>query len=59
MVDRESRVSEQERLHLKCPCGVLMSEEGEDALVATVQKHLEEVHPGKMYSKDQILAMAY
>ncbi len=36
-----------------------MSEEGEDALVATVQKHLEEVHPGKMYSKDQILAMAY
>ena len=44
-----------------CPCGVDVEGEDDDAIVANVQAHIDDVHPdlvGK-YSRDDILQMAH
>lgn len=47
------------KTHLTCPCGEAMVGKDEDDLVALVQKHLAEAHPGMEYDRDAILFMAY
>ena len=44
------------RLH--CPCGEFIQGDDEDDLVAKVQSHLAEVHPGREYDREMILFMA-
>ena len=48
----------QERI-LDCPCGVRLKGADEDDLVAKAQEHLKEKHPGREYSRDEILFMAF
>ena len=45
--------------NLRCPCGEQIIGTDEDDLVAKVQTHLKENHPGHDYSRDEILFMAY
>lgn len=47
------------KTHLTCPCGEAMVGKDEDDLVALVQRHLAEAHPGMEYDRDAILFMAY
>jgi hypothetical protein len=44
---------------LDCPCGERIVGVDEDDLVAKVQAHLAEVHPGREYTREQILFMAF
>jgi hypothetical protein len=44
---------------LDCPCGVRVNGEDEDDLVEQVSRHLAERHPGRDYSRDEILFMAF
>jgi predicted small metal-binding protein len=44
---------------LDCPCGTRIVGTDEDDLVAKVQEHLAKEHPGREYSRDQILFMAF
>jgi hypothetical protein len=41
-----------------CPCGEHIVGGDEDDLVAKVQQHLAEKHPGREYTREQILMMA-
>lgn len=43
---------------LRCPCNVTLRGDDEDELVANVQEHLHEEHPGREYSREEILFMA-
>lgn len=45
------------RKRVSCDCGARIVEESDDALVAAVQKHAEEVH-GLTMTEEQVLAMA-
>lgn len=45
------------RLH--CPCGEMIRGNDDDELVDKAQQHLSENHPGRDYSRDEILFMAY
>jgi hypothetical protein len=45
-------------MYLNCPCGEVIEAEDEDDLVAKAQAHLEQVHPGRVYTREQILFMA-
>jgi len=47
------------KTHLNCPCGEVVVGADEDQLVTSVQEHLAEVHPGREYSRDEILIMAW
>jgi len=44
-----------------CPCGVDIAGETDDALVASVEAHMESDHPDLVgtYSREQILEMAH
>jgi hypothetical protein len=44
---------------LDCPCGERIVGVDEDDLVAKVQAHLAEAHPGREYTREQILFMAF
>ena len=43
---------------LNCPCGEVLEGKDEDELVEVAQAHLREAHPGRTYTRDQILFMA-
>ena len=45
-------------MYLNCPCGEVVKGEDDDDLVAKAQAHLSEAHPGRTYTRDQILFMA-
>ena len=47
------------KTRLACPCGQYFQDESEDGLVAAVQKHLSDAHPGMDYTRDEILFIAY
>lgn len=42
---------------LRCPCGLNITAP-DDEFVASVQAHLREVHDGREYTEDQIMAFA-
>lgn len=44
---------------LHCPCGEMMRGEHDDELVEKVQEHLAAEHPGREYSREEILFMAF
>jgi ferredoxin len=46
------------QLVLDCPCGERITGFGEDELVAAAGKHLAGAHPGRDYSRKEILALA-
>lgn len=55
----ENGTSEPEaELYLNCPCGAVVEGSDEDDLVTNARVHLEEVHPGRTYTREQILFMA-
>lgn len=41
-----------------CECGVTITGNGDDELVARVQEHAKDVHDGMEVTRDQALAMA-
>jgi predicted small metal-binding protein len=43
---------------LHCPCGNSLRGETDDELVEKVQEHLAAEHPGREYSREEILFMA-
>lgn len=43
---------------LICPCGAVLEGESDDELVARAQAHLGERHPGRDYTREEILALA-
>lgn len=44
---------------LICPCGEHFKAADEDELVAKVQEHLAEAHPGLEYTREEILFIAF
>lgn len=42
-------------MHLTCPCGEVIEGADEDAVVEASQKHLQDAHPGRSYTREQIL----
>jgi hypothetical protein len=49
---------ERMELYLNCPCGEVVEGADEDDLVARAEAHLSEAHPGRTYTREQILFMA-
>ncbi len=47
------------RTTLNCPCGTTVTGTDEDELVERVQDHLREAHPGREYTRDEILLIAW
>lgn len=45
-------------MYLNCPCGEVIEGDDEDDLVAKAQVHLSQAHPGRTYTREQILFMA-
>jgi hypothetical protein len=45
-------------MYLNCPCGAVVEGADEDDLVAKAQDHLAAAHPGRTYTREQILFMA-
>lgn len=43
---------------LVCPCGTVVRGEDEDDLVEKAHQHLAERHPGRHYSREEILAIS-
>jgi hypothetical protein len=43
---------------LRCPCGTLLVGRDDDDLVALAQAHLAAEHPGREYTRDEILFLA-
>lgn len=43
---------------LHCPCGVAIEAVDEDQLVERAERHLAEAHPGRTYSRLEILFLA-
>jgi predicted small metal-binding protein len=44
---------------LECPCGQTIHGTDEDDLVAKANEHLRVEHPGREYSREEILFMAF
>jgi predicted small metal-binding protein len=44
---------------LSCPCGEHVTGRDEDELVEKARAHLREKHPGREYTREEILFMAY
>ena len=42
-------------MQMQCPCGAALEAPDEDALVDAAQAHLEAQHPGRSYTREQIL----
>lgn len=49
---------EGEPRRLRCPCGALIEGSDDDQLVARAQAHLAEDHPGREYTREEILFLA-
>jgi hypothetical protein len=47
------------QLTLDCPCGERIVGEGEDDLVEKARRHLAAAHPGRQYSREEILFLAF
>ena len=47
------------KTHLNCPCGEVIVGVDEKQLVAKAREHLAEFHPGREYSRDEILVMSW
>lgn len=47
------------KTRLDCPCGERVVGTDEDDLIVKAQKHLSEQHPGRDYTPEQILFVAY
>src|SRR6476660_6164386 len=47
------------KTHLNCPCGEVVVGADEDQLVTNVREHLTKIHPGREYSRDEILIMSW
>ncbi|PXY23422.1 DUF1059 domain-containing protein [Prauserella coralliicola] len=45
--------------YLRCPCGELIEAAGDAALIERARKHLAAAHPGREYSDDEILFLAF
>lgn len=45
-------------MQMTCPCGELLEGKDEDELVEKAQEHLRQAHPGREYTREQILFMA-
>ena len=45
-------------LRLTCPCGTAITGETEDELVVLAQEHLGAEHPGREYTREEILFLA-
>ena len=43
---------------VRCPCGEVIQGSDEDELVEKTQAHLAQAHPGREYTREQILMMA-
>lgn len=43
---------------LRCPCGVTIRGADDDELVDNTQEHLAAEHPGREYSREEILFLA-
>lgn len=43
---------------LNCPCGEFIQADSEDELVERTKAHLEAVHPGMDYGREEILFIA-
>ncbi len=43
---------------LRCPCATTLRGADDDELVEKVQQHLAAEHPGREYSREEILLMA-
>ncbi|WP_141012722.1 DUF1059 domain-containing protein [Nocardioides sambongensis] len=43
---------------LRCPCDTTLRADNDDDLVEKVQEHLAAEHPGREYSREEILFMA-
>jgi hypothetical protein len=43
---------------LRCPCGTRIEAVDDDELVTLTQEHLAAEHPGREYSREEILMMA-
>ena len=43
---------------LRCPCGAKVEGRDDDELVTLTQEHLAAEHPGREYSRDEILMLA-
>lgn len=48
-----------QKRHLECPCGELLIAETEELLVEMALRHLAEAHPGRTYTRAEILFMAF
>ena len=46
------------KTRLNCPCGEYRTAPDEDELVRLVQEHLAAAHPGREYTREDILFMA-
>lgn len=45
-------------MHMTCPCGEELAGADDDELVEAAQRHLRDAHPGRMYTREQILFFA-
>lgn len=45
-------------MRLSCPCGEEITGADEDELVERTRQHLSEAHPGRSYTREQILFFA-
>jgi len=45
-------------MQLTCPCGQVIEGADEDAIVEATQQHLRDAHPGRSYTREQILFFA-
>ncbi|GAB2987442.1 DUF1059 domain-containing protein [Nocardioides montaniterrae] len=43
---------------LRCPCAEIIRGDDDDELVEKVQAHLAAEHPGREYTRDEILMLA-
>lgn len=45
--------------HLRCPCGELIEAADDATLIERARKHLAAAHPGREYTDDEILFLAF
>ncbi|MHA7986243.1 DUF1059 domain-containing protein [Rathayibacter sp. CAU 1779] len=45
-------------MQVVCPCGAVLEGESEDEVVEATREHLRDAHPGREYTREQILFFA-
>jgi len=55
---RSAPYRERMSSRLRCPCGTRIEAADDDELVRLTQEHLAAEHPGREYSRDEILMLA-